>query len=140
MSHEELIEEAVQAALDAGVAVNGEHGVAAARVAARHVIAALSPDERLIEALDDDGLSGMWKARAKRAEAAIATLSPDEKLIEALERLEAAGTCVFDGLNARIDAVCDAGGKSVPVFAGIADLSDALNETRELLSTTKAGQ
>ena len=36
--------------------------------------AAIAADERLIEALDDDGLSGMWKARAKRAEAAIEKL------------------------------------------------------------------
>ena len=28
----------------------------------------------MIEALEDDGLSGMWKARAKRAEAAIEKL------------------------------------------------------------------
>lgn len=37
-----LIEEAVQAAIDGGFAVNGEYGVAAARVAARHIAARLS--------------------------------------------------------------------------------------------------
>ena len=39
----DLIEAAVQAALDAGLAVNGEYGVAAARHAARFMLAALSP-------------------------------------------------------------------------------------------------
>lgn len=36
-----LIEEAVQASIDAGLAVNGEHGVAAARHAARFMFNAL---------------------------------------------------------------------------------------------------
>lgn len=33
---------------------------------------------------------------------------------------------VLDGLNARIKAASDAGGQSIPVFDGIADLRDAL--------------
>lgn len=36
-----LIEEAVQATIDAGLAVNGEYGVAAARHAARYALSAL---------------------------------------------------------------------------------------------------
>ena len=46
----ELIESAVQAVLDAGLAVNGEHGVAAARHAARYALSALvsAPADRPI--------------------------------------------------------------------------------------------
>lgn len=48
----ELIEEAVQASIDAGLAVNGEHGVAAARHAARFMFNALQAAAR--PAVTDD--------------------------------------------------------------------------------------
>jgi hypothetical protein len=41
-TNNDLIEQAVQASIDAGLAVNGEHGVASARVAARYVYDALT--------------------------------------------------------------------------------------------------
>lgn len=53
----------------------------------------------------------------------------DIRLIAAAPELYEAAETVFAGLNARIDAACASGG-SVPVFDGIAALSDALAKAR----------
>jgi len=58
-----------------------------------------------------------------------------DPLRRALEELETAARVVFDGLNDRIDAACASGGTSVPVFAGIAALSDALHVASATLSS-----
>lgn len=49
------------------------------------------------------------------------------RLIAAAPELLAAAKKMLDGLNARIDAASAEGGRSVPVFYGIADLHDAIN-------------
>lgn len=53
-------------------------------------------------------------------------LLANARLIAASPALYEAGRKVLDGLNARIKAAGDAGGQSVPVFDGIAELHDAL--------------
>lgn len=69
-----LIEEAIQATIDAGLAVNGEYGVAAARHAARHILSAIEPSalSQPIEQtasverqLADDILAELVRARTK---------------------------------------------------------------------------
>ena len=52
-------------------------------------------------------------------------LSPDQVLAAAAPDLLAAAVAVLKGLNARIDAADET---AVPVFAGIAALSDAINK------------
>lgn len=51
---EGLVEEGVQAALDGGYAVNGQHGVAAARVSARHVASVLQAEVSRLETERDE--------------------------------------------------------------------------------------
>lgn len=52
----------------------------------------------------------------------------DARLIAAAPELLAAAQAVLAGLNERIDTACAAGGTSVPVFHGIAELHDAINK------------
>jgi len=54
---------------------------------------------------------------------------PNLETAAAPELLEAAETVLAD-LNERIDAACQSDASSVPVFAGIAALSDAINKAR----------
>lgn len=77
MQSEALIEEGVQAALAAGVAENGEHGVAAARVAARHVFTSLQARvAELEEALRDALNNGLiyWEPNTPRGHVAKAQM------------------------------------------------------------------
>ena len=77
----------------------------------------------------------LYLADASRRKIAALWGGNEEKLANgylfstAAELLAAAET-VLAGLNERIDVACQSDASSVPVFAGIAALSDAINKAR----------
>jgi len=104
------------------------------------------PYAGLLERLEEEALALQQQAWADRSGGQSTTMSATlateaagaiSSLLNALEELEAASSRVFDGLNARIDA---AEGDSVPVFAGIAALSDALHTARAALNSDASTQ
>ena len=69
-----------------------------------------------------------------------ATPAPEPTMEEIAARLLKAAETVFAGLNERIDGACEGDGAGVPLFAGIADLSDAINEARAMAVKVETGR